>query len=75
MISTNVNPECDACLFEKIHKPATTKSTNPRYAGWELCEECAEKLNKLEPTYEGEIILNQDNTGSLAEEGRSPRNS
>jgi hypothetical protein len=67
MLTTNVNPECDACLFEKIHKPATTKSTNPRYVGWELCEECAEDLNKRKHTHEREIILNQDNNGSFAE--------
>ncbi len=50
MITTNINPECDVCLDEKIHKPATTKSTNPDFAGYELCEECAEKLDKREPT-------------------------
>ena len=51
MLTTNVNPECDGCLFKKIHRPATTKSTNPDFAGWELCEECADELNERPPTY------------------------
>jgi hypothetical protein len=51
MITTNIEPECDACWDRKIHKPATTKSTNPDYAGYELCEECAEKFNKQPSTY------------------------
>jgi hypothetical protein len=51
MLTININPECDACLFNKIHTPATTKSTHPDFHGWELCESCAQELNKRKPTY------------------------
>lgn len=51
MLTTNANPECDVCLDKKIHKPATTKSKHPDFAGYELCEECASELDKRAPTY------------------------
>jgi hypothetical protein len=50
-LSIDVDPECDNCLDKKIHKPATTKSIHPEFYAWELCEECAEELNKLKPPY------------------------
>ncbi len=46
MITTNIHPECDVCLDKKIHKSAKTKSTNPDFAGYELCDECANELNE-----------------------------
>lgn len=51
MLTINTNPECDACLDKKIHKPATTKSTHPDFSGYELCQDCAGELNRRKPTY------------------------
>ena len=51
MLTLNIDPECDACRFKKIHKPATTKSTHPNFQPWELCEDCANELNKRNPPY------------------------
>jgi hypothetical protein len=71
MISANIDPECDICrLNKKIHKPATTKSINLAFAGWELCDECAEELNNTKPAYrERDSNPYQDSIGSLAEDG------
>ncbi len=35
------NNECPSCAVAGIHTPATTRSNNPDFAGYELCEECA----------------------------------
>ena len=51
MLTTNADPECDVCLDGRIHRPATTKSKHPDFAGYELCEECARELNRRKPTY------------------------
>ena len=46
--------ECQSCLESGIHTPATTHSTNPDYAGYDLCEECAAEYN-----LDGELPLRQ----------------
>lgn len=33
--------ECPSCLTAGQHRPATTRSANAEWAGYELCEECA----------------------------------
>lgn len=35
---------CDHCE----EKPATTKSTNPSYSGYDLCGDCARELDRRE---------------------------
>jgi hypothetical protein len=39
---------CDSCLMAGKRVPATTRSTHPDYAKFDLCEECAAKLNARE---------------------------
>ncbi len=36
-----VTVECESCLENSEHKPATTKSVNPEFSGYALCAECA----------------------------------
>ena len=33
--------ECESCLASGDHRPATTHSRNPNFAGYALCAECA----------------------------------
>jgi superfamily II helicase len=40
---------CESCLVASIKTPATTHSTNPDWAGYELCEECAQEYNNRKP--------------------------
>jgi hypothetical protein len=35
------NEKCESCLVAGEHVPATTRSVNPDYAGYVLCQECA----------------------------------
>ena len=41
--------ECEAHLVAGEHIPATTHSTNPDWAGYMLCEECAAEYNARGP--------------------------
>jgi hypothetical protein len=38
--------ECESCLEGGQHTPATTRSTNPDYAGYALCHECADEYDR-----------------------------
>lgn len=35
------NTECESCLIDGLHVPATTRSSNPNWEGYNLCEACA----------------------------------
>ncbi len=39
---------CESCLMAGKRIPATTRSSNPDYAKYDLCEECAAKFDALE---------------------------
>ncbi|MBW1953636.1 MAG: hypothetical protein JRI66_11235 [Deltaproteobacteria bacterium] len=36
---------CESCLASGRKVPATTRSRNPDYAGYELCEDCAREYD------------------------------
>ena len=38
--------ECESCLVAGEHTPATTRSINPEFAGYDLCAECAAEYDK-----------------------------
>ena len=38
---------CDSCLMSGKRVPATTRSINPDYAKFDLCEECAAKFDAM----------------------------
>ena len=40
---------CESCHENGIITPATTRSTNPDWSGYELCEACARDLDEREP--------------------------
>ncbi len=33
--------ECPSCAVANLHTPATTKTHNPDFQGYQYCEECA----------------------------------
>lgn len=39
---------CESCLMTGKRVPATTRSSNPDYGKYDLCEECAAKFDALE---------------------------
>lgn len=42
-------PMCESCLVAGEHVPATTRSANPDWSGYALCEECAAEYNQRAP--------------------------
>uniref|UniRef100_A0A7C3SJP4 Uncharacterized protein n=1 Tax=Desulfobacca acetoxidans TaxID=60893 RepID=A0A7C3SJP4_9BACT len=43
---------CESCLMAGKRVPATTRSNNPVYAKYDLCEECAAKFDAMESDQE-----------------------
>jgi hypothetical protein len=39
---------CESCLMSGKRVPATTRSINPDYAKYDLCEECAAKFDAMQ---------------------------
>ncbi len=55
---------CESCLATGVKTPATTRSVNPEFSGYELCEECAAEYDsRLQEDYEG----HQDGLASQAD--------
>ena len=44
---------CESCIIGGIEREATTKSTNPGFAGYALCDECATEYNSRPDPQEG----------------------
>ncbi len=40
---------CESCAENGESTPATTRSTNPEWSGYELCAECAAEYNQRAP--------------------------
>lgn len=42
---------CESCLASdpRVEREATTRSTNPDWAGYPLCDECAAEYNSRPP--------------------------
>ena len=41
MTSQKEQKDCESCLVAGEHTPATTRSINPDFSGYDLCAQCA----------------------------------
>ena len=62
---------CDSCLESGQETEATTKSTNPDYSGYDLCDECAaeydSRIHSDSPTDHLRAIIGQPYSDELCE--------
>jgi hypothetical protein len=44
-------PRCEACADRGVDRPATTRSVNPDWAAYDLCEACAAERDGETPAW------------------------
>jgi hypothetical protein len=50
---------CDSCAQAGEIVPATTKSVNPDWEGYDLCEECAREYDSRSPILEADPVYDE----------------